>query len=360
LNNLPRSHQLPVRSHAVGNQVVFEDRTRRWRRRRATIPIMLGATAAAWIATPVAVPALALADWSRSRFHTPAARVYLVALQYLLNDTVEILAAPALWIAAGFGTTLHSPASIARHEALQRWSLRTLQRRAARLVGVRLVVEGSEALEPGPVIVLSHHVHPIDAALPSYLYLVERRWHVRGVIAADLLADPGFDLIYQRTGHVFIDRADPATARTRIQHLAAGLDNRTALVIFPEGRLYRPELRDRYLTRLADTHPERAQQLRGLRYLLPPRTQGVLQLLDSAPHADIIVLAHTGLDRLPPLKQLLRRGLPPSIPIHVHIRRIPRTHIPTDPDNQIRWLDQTWNQLDNTLRSIRTQHTHAH
>jgi 1-acyl-sn-glycerol-3-phosphate acyltransferase len=320
---------------------------------------MLAGTAIACLATPIALPVLAISDLWHGRAHAPSARVYLVAVQYLVNDSIEIVAAPALWIAGGFGTNLQRPASIARHEALQRWSLRTLQRRARQLLDVRLVVDGGEALEPGPVIVLSRHVHAADAALPSYLYLVERRWHVRGLMTAELLADPGFDLIYQRTGHVFIDRFHPTAARARIRQLAARLDVRTALVIFPEGRLYRSELRARCLARLAQKQPQRAHQLAGLRYLLPPRPHGVLQLLEAAPDADVIVIAHTGLENIPSLKHLLRRGLPPSISVRVNIRRIPRRQIPTDPDAQIRWLDETWNQLDDTLHTIYTRRCDA-
>jgi len=275
-----------------------------------------------------------------------------VVVQYLCNDTIEILAAPLLWVAAGFGASVRSPASIARHERLQRWSLRTLHRRAAQLLGVQLIIDGCDQLEPGPVIVLSRHVHVADAALPAYLYLVERHWHVRGVMMAELLADPGFDLIYQRTGHVFIDRSTPLTAKALVEQAAANLDRRTALVIFPEGRLYRQQLRDYYLARLAAKDPDRARQLTGLRHLLPPRPQGVLSLLSAAPDADVVVLAHTGLDNLPPLKQILRVGLPRSIPIHVRVRRIPRAHIPDDPQGRIKWLDQTWNELDQTTHSM--------
>jgi 1-acyl-sn-glycerol-3-phosphate acyltransferase len=307
---------------------------------------MLGMTVLACAGMPFGVPLLALADLARGRGHVPSARMYLVVVQYLCNDTAEILAAPVLWVAAGFGTRARRPASIARYERLERWSLRTLHHRAAQLLGVRLVVDGRDQLVPGPVIVLSRHVHIADAAVPAYLYLVERNWHLRGVLMAELLADPGFDLIYQRSGHVFIDRSNPLAAQSLVAQAAADLDRDTALVIFPEGHLYHPALRDHYLARLAAKEPERARHLAGLRHLLPPRPRGVLSLLEAVPDADVVVIAHAGLDNIPPLKQIVHAGLPRSIPVHIRVRRISRAQIPVDPGEQVAWLDQTWNELD--------------
>jgi 1-acyl-sn-glycerol-3-phosphate acyltransferase len=314
--------------------------------------MMLAATAIAVVGTPVALVVLAVSDVLRGRVHCPSSRLYLVVVQYLLNDTVEILAAGPLWIAAGFARRLHGATSIARHEALQCWSLRTLSRRASQLLGFRLVVHGGDLLDAGPVIVLSHHRHVADSALPTQLCLVERDWHVRGVIMQEMLADPGFDLIYQRTGHVFIDRADPDAARASIRRLATPRDARTALVIFPEGRLFRPDLRDRYLQRLAHTCPARRATLADLRHLLPPRPHGVLELLNAAPDADVVVLAHSGLEHLPPLRQIMARGLPRTIPLRVRLRRIARHDVPADPHEQIAWLDTIWRQLDDTIEHM--------
>jgi 1-acyl-sn-glycerol-3-phosphate acyltransferase len=329
--------------------ITREERQITWRRRRRTIPLMLLTTAMAFVGAPAAMVMLVVADRLRGRPQYPSARMYLVVLQYLCNDTVEIIAAPLLWVAAGFGTRLHSAWSIALHEGIQRWSLRTLHHRAAQLLGVRLVVDGGDELEPGPVIVLSHHVHAADAALPAFLYLVQRRWHVRGVIMAELLADPGFDLIYQRTGHCFINRAAPDFARVQVRQVASPLDERTAVVIFPEGRLYGPALRDHSLTRVAQRDPERARRLGALRHVLPPRPHGVVDLLNAAPRADVVLLAHTGLESMPSMRDIFRRGLPPAIPVHIQARRVPREQIPVNPDRQLEWLDNTWKQLDDAI-----------
>ena len=100
-----------------------EKRSTRLRRRSVSVPAMLGATALALFGLPVLLPAAAAVDLIRGRRRLPSARTYLFMLQYMVNDTVEIFAAPMLWVLAGFGTTLGSKRSIHRHEALQWLSL---------------------------------------------------------------------------------------------------------------------------------------------------------------------------------------------------------------------------------------------
>ena len=103
--------------------MMTEPRGVRWRRRAQTIPTMLGVTTLAVFAVPMALPAVVVADLIRGRRRLPLARVYLFTLQYLINDSVEILLAGPYWLAAGFGTRLSSPASVNRHQRLQQWSI---------------------------------------------------------------------------------------------------------------------------------------------------------------------------------------------------------------------------------------------
>ena len=325
---------------------VGDDPAGRRRRLVKTVPAMLGLTLAAVVALPVVVPIAALVDVARGRVRLPSVRMYLFILQYVLNDSAEILLSPVLWMVAGFGTTLNRPASIRRHQRLQRWSVDVLARRAQQLLGLRVeVVDGIDALEPGPAIVLCRHVNLADASLPSLLYQVQRGYYIRGVIMAELLADPGFDLLYGRLGSVFVNRASGDDARRAVAHMATDLGRDTVAVIFPEGRLFRPELRDRFLGRLAEQAPERRQRLGNLRHVLPPRPGGVLALLEAAPTADVVVLAHTGFETIPSFAAL-RRLAPVDRTIRVTVWRIPRAEIPADPLAQIAWLDDQWRRLD--------------
>lgn len=310
---------------------------------------MLGATAIGLIGLPLFVVAAIVADVARGRPKLPTLRIYLFLLQYAINDSVEIVLAPFLWAAAGFGTRLDSKASIARHEKLQWWSLSMLEERADQLLGLRIEIdEASEAaLADTPMIVLGRHVSLFDASLPS-LMLQARGKHVRGVVMAELLADPGFDLIYGRLGSVFIPRDDGPAALAQVQQMTDSASDNTAFVIFPEGRLFRPSVRDRGLAKLVEKNPERGARLASLEHVLAPRPGGVLALLAALPDADVVVFDHEGLEPFPKLKKLAP-VVPLRDPIKVHARRIPRSEIPTDADAQIAWLDDVWLALDRAV-----------
>jgi len=314
---------------------------------------MLGATALAVAAVPLAVPALAIADLVRGRWRLPSIRVYGFTLQYLFNDSVEILLAGPYWVLAGFGTRLESTVSIARHQRLQQWSLDLLERRAEQLLGLRIEMapddrrafEGTDADDP--VIVISRHVSLFDASLPGLL--AHRSGYAsRGIIMAELLADPGFDLIYGRLGSVFIPRDGGPASTDAIAAMVENAQARTAYILFPEGRLFRPSVRDRALGRLSSSDPARAERLSELTHILPPRPGGLSTLLDALPSADVVVLDHRGLDRYRRLSDFLTAA-PVDESITVTARRIPRSEIPNDFDDRTRWLDELWLTLDREL-----------
>lgn len=317
----------------------------RWTRRARTIPLMLAATSAGLLASPLLLTAAALNDVIHRRGRLPTARTALFLLQYGINDSVEILLAPLYWMTAGFGTRLEHPASIARHERLQAWSIDLLARRAERLLGLRIELDdaGSAALTPGPVIVLCRHVNIVDSSLPTLIYQ-RLGYRTRDVIMAELLADPGFDLIYARTGSAFIPRDNGPEAIARVRAMNHHVDSNTAVVIFPEGRLFRPDLLQRAQQRLGAQNPDRATRLASLRHVLPPRPGGVLALLDTI-HSDAVVIAHSGLEMYPSFSALAR-AVPLPQPIQVSAWRIPADQIPTDPNDRITWLDEQWLTVD--------------
>ncbi len=323
---------------------------RRLRRRIVTIPSMLAATAVAWIGAPVLAPVLAISDLIRGRRRLPRLRVYLFALQYLFNDTVEILAAPVLWVLGRFGLRLGARRSLDRHRRLLSWSAETLVGRADQLLGLRMALDdlASDQLRPGPVVAISRHVSPVDALLPG-IVLSRHGYETRAVIMAELLADPGFDLIYGRTGSVFIPRHDGAAAKKAIGEMADAARRQdganAAVVIFPEGRLFRPDVRDRALARLADLDPDRAARLAQLHRVLPPQPSGLRLLLESLPEADVLLFDHRGLDRLASLTELATTA-PLGESIAVSVRRIARSTIPDEPEAFARWLDELWLELD--------------
>ena len=321
----------------------------RWRRRAKTIPAMLAATFVALATVPLAVPLFTVFDVARGRRRLPLLRAYGFVLQYLINDSAEILLAGPLWMLARFGRSLDSERSRHRHLRLQAWSIGILARRAEQLLGIRVSIDptSDDQLGGGPAIVISRHVHLFDSSLPSLLYQ-RRGCLARGVIMAELLADPGFDLLYQRTGSVFIVRDGAPDAAEQVKSVGEGLDDRTVAVIFPEGRLFRPALLARSLERLESTNPVRFERLKGLSRLLPPRPAGLLALARAAPEADLVVINHFGFDVVPTVRTL-GSDAPLDLTVRVTATRYARSHIPSSDDEFIVWLDAIWCEMDSEL-----------
>jgi 1-acyl-sn-glycerol-3-phosphate acyltransferase len=199
-------------------------------------------------------------------------------------------------------------------------------------------------LDRAPYFIVCRHVSLFDASLPA-LALVDIPIQVRGVIMAELLADPGFDLLYGRLGSVFIPRENGPEARAIIDGLGQAFDRSTVVALFPEGRLFRPEVRDRALASLAAKQPARAKQLAGLQSSLPPRTGGFVAVLAAAPHIDVVTMNHRGLEPFARFGDLLRH-VPLREPIQVDIQRTSRSTLPSDPDALTAWLDHEWLRMD--------------
>lgn len=302
-------------------------------RRSKTVPTVLGATAVGIGGFAFLGPLAVFADIVRFRFKLPTLRVYLFLLQYLVNDSAEILAAPFLWVRR---------APVETYDRIQQWSADLMVKRADQLLGVRVELDTSALAQiaPGPVIVIARHTSVFDSTLPS-IACNTAGLGTRGLIMAEMLADPGFDIIYGRLGWKFIPRDDGPAALAQVAELAHDADERTALVIFPEGRVFSQSVLERTMERLATKSPDRAVHLAGLQRSLPPRPGGLLGLLAALPDADVVLISHRGLDDFDGLAELATK-VPVKSVVEVSARRIGRNEIPTTATSQIEWLDDLW------------------
>jgi hypothetical protein len=213
-----------------------------------------------------------------------------------------------------------------------------------------------EGSQPGdrPLIVLSRHAGPGDSMLIVHYLLSECERRPRVVMKATLQLDPTVDIIATRLPNAFLNRAattgvNGTRQRTeQIRRLAAGMSGRSALLIFPEGGNWTPLRWHRAIERLRRRgRPDLAKRAAAMPNLLPPHGSGALTAIAACPAADVIFVAHTGLDRLVSVRDVWR-SLHTDLEIRARWWRVPADRVPrtASPDAQLSWLYDWWERID--------------
>jgi 1-acyl-sn-glycerol-3-phosphate acyltransferase len=323
-------------------------------RRLVLAPLLVVVLLAVVVNLPLLVIAAAAASpWLPGRWR--ALRLLWFGLVWLALESVTLSACLALWVASGFGDRLRSEPYQERHYAIMRWFLSTLFRVAKRVF--RLTVEVEEpaltseeaaARLTRPVIVLSRHAGPGDSFLLVHHLLSRYRRKPRIVMKAALQLDPGLDVVINRLPNAFVPARRGSGSRVvrEIERLAGGLGPAGALVIFPEGGNFTPRRRLRAIRLLEERRlAEEAAKARAMEHLLPPKPNGALAAIAAAPTADVIFVAHTGLEHVITVGDVWR-ALPMEQVLKARWWRVPAAEIPADREAQVDWLYEWWARID--------------
>jgi 1-acyl-sn-glycerol-3-phosphate acyltransferase len=284
-------------------------------------------------------------------------RLLCFALAYLALEVAALVTALVLWVASGFGWALRGPAFQRAHYAVLRALLAAVELLAMRVFRVRVETDGQgwSPLDDGvpgstnAMVVLSRHAGPGDSFLLVRTLL--DRDHLRRpriVLKEQLQWDPVVDVYLNRLPTAWIPstggRTDDVLASLR--RLAAGMGEEDALLIFPEGGNFTPRRRARAIERLrAGGHGEHASLAEAMPNVLPPRPGGVQAALAAAPHADVVFVAHTGLEHLSTARDLWA-GLPMDTTLRLRWDFVAAADVPRDPAEQIDWLYARWAEVD--------------
>jgi acyltransferase-like protein len=315
------------------------------------------------VAVAVLFPLLAVVTWIFGLVGRPkpgrsrALRLLFFALVWLFADTAAVFMCLGLWIASGFGGRLRTEPYQARHYAVMRWFLDRVYAAATKAFGLRVEVAEPELTESElaarlarPVIVLSRHAGPGDSfLLVRHLLSVYGR-RPRVVMKASLQLDPGVDVVANRVPNVFIQHTKTGERLfiEQIERLASGLEEAGALVIFPEGGNWTPGRWQRGIARLEQLgRRDLAARAREMPNLLAPRSGGAFTAIAACPSADVIFVAHAGLDRLVTVADVWRK-LQVGQTIRAKWWRIPADEVPRNADHetQLLWLYDWWQQID--------------
>ena len=90
--------------------------------------------------------------------------------------------------------------------------------------------------------------------------------------------------------------------------------------------------------------------------LLPPRPGGALAAIAACPHADVIFVAHAGLDHLVSVADIWR-SLPMDQVVVAKWWRVPVGAVPCDADHesQVKWLYDWWQRIDAWIAANRPE-----
>ncbi|MEV4202432.1 1-acyl-sn-glycerol-3-phosphate acyltransferase [Micromonospora globbae] len=287
-------------------------------------------------------------------------RLLWIGCVYLVWDAAALLALFGLWVGAGFGLRVRSPGFQRAHYVLAGWFLRVLFWQARWTLRLRIDVAGADpdTAQPGrPELVVCRHAGPGDSFILIHALVNWFRREPRIVLKESLQWDPAIDVLLNRLPNRFIapasDEDRGAALLRQIGHLASGLDDDDAFVIFPEGGNFTPKRRLRAIARLRALGLERmALRAERLRHVLAPQPGGLLAALDAAPEAGVVFVAHTGLDRMLTVSDVWRE-LPMDKRIVMRFWSVPPEEIPADRQERIDWLFDWWARIDEWIAANR-------
>jgi len=291
-------------------------------------------------------------------------RLLYFALIWLTAETAALFMCLGLWIASGFGGRLRTEPYQSRHYAIMQWYLDRIYHAATSTFRVRIEVDEPEltaeeqaARLARPVIVLSRHAGPGDSFLLVRQLLSVYGRRPRIVMKATMQLDPGVDVVTNRLPNVFIQhgRTGEKVFTEQIERLARGLGQTGALVIFPEGGNWTPGRWQRGIRRLERLgRSDLAARAREMPNVLAPRPGGALAAIAACPDADVIFVAHAGLDRLVSVGDVWR-SLPMDQVIYAKWWRIPAGQVPRSAEHeaQVRWLYDWWQRIDSWISEHR-------
>lgn len=295
---------------------------------------------------PVLLPAALGFDLARLALRgTPmtSSRLYLFGLYYFAAELVGLTVLGLSWLRRlGRREALLEPtyAIQAAWAGALLWAIRVL-------FDVRFELVGGELCAPGPVLLFVRHASIVDTLLPTALIGWPQRMRLRFVLKRELLALPCLDVAGNRLPNAFVGRdgADSAREIAKVRALGEGLGARDGVVIYPEGTRATDAKRARALAKLELADPPRFERVRALRCLLPVRPGGPLALLEAAPEAEVVFVAHTGFEGFAELADIWRGGMV-GRRVRIELSRHERAEIPTEAGARLAWLDARWSELD--------------
>jgi 1-acyl-sn-glycerol-3-phosphate acyltransferase len=330
-------------------------------RRLVIAPLVWAIGVWLWLfSIPAVFLLLVLVSFALPPFFKPL-RVIGFALVYLAIEIVALTLLFLTWVGSGFGWKLRSPFFTRLHYGMLRGLLETLFVFGRRFFALTIVragsidpddLDGDGAPDDRPRIVMSRHAGPGDSFLLVREILSWTGRRPRIVLKETLQIDPAIDVLLNRLPVAFIRPGAASASIAAITELAAGMGPHDALLIFPEGGNFTVNRREKGIERLHESGlHEAAERAQGLEHLLAPRPGGVGAALEAAPPSDVVVVAHTGLEKLTSLRAIWR-DIPVAKTLYVGWQVFRSEDLPSTTSGLSTWLFDRWEELDGWIDRV--------
>jgi 1-acyl-sn-glycerol-3-phosphate acyltransferase len=325
-----------------------------WIRRLVIAPLVVVLSVTALVSLPlILVVAALLTTFTPGRWR-PVRFAWFLFL-YLALEAITLIVLLVVWVATGFGLFIHAPWSQRLHYRIVGLVLGILEFEAGRVLNVSIVSDGAtpDDLRHRPLIVLARHAGAGDSFL-----LVETlvNWYDREpriVLKSALQWDPALDVLLNRLPTRFVGTGSSEETLADIRELTRDLDEDDAFVIFPEGGNFTTARRLKSIQWLRDHGFDvRVRAAEDMQTVLAPREAGTVAALTAGSHADVAIVAHTGLEHLSSIKAIWRY-LPMDTEIKLHWEHVPAEDVPRDPAAIGVWLYEWWGVIDRWVRDNR-------
>ena len=331
-------------------------------RRPVTVTVWVLVSVVAVVCSPLLLAIGALVSRLTGRRQAQiAARVILAYFSY---ELAALLGCGALWLAAGAGRLIGRPRFQRLHWQLLEWFIGGLAQAGRNALAIDVHADPTPDAARGlasdpPLLVFSRHAGPGDTIfiIDELMSRYDRRPSV--VFKEAIALDPSVDLLAHRLPHAMLDTSDREECEVRIEQVTRTLAPRGALLLFPEGGNFTPSRRRSAVTRLRRKGRRRsAKRAEEMPHVLPPQPMGSLAALHARNDADIVFAAHTGLG-LAAYPRQWWRDMPIGRTLHTRMWLVRSDEIPPDPEDQVAWLYDWWERIDDWVASQGTENETA-
>ena len=319
---------------------------RTWVRRPVMVLGVITMAFGLLVSSPIWVPVALVADVVRMKWRFPLLRFTMFGLMWSWLETLGLMAAFVLWV-TGQAKNLNL------NYRLQKLWIRGVVGALSLTVGLRIDVEGTDQLSEGPFIALCRHASLADSVMSAWVFATRSRLRPRYVLKKELQLDPCLDVVGHRLPNYFLNRqsTDVSSELQGLAQMAEGLAHRDIAVIFPEGTRANDVKRASILERLRERSPERAQRLKGLQYLMAPKTAGVSALLSAVPNAKVVTMWHSGFDGMDTFRGIVKHLAKSAVRVQVRVVEHQRATVATG-EAFVAWLDDQWIAMDTAVAQL--------